>query len=77
MDLYRDNLKLIIDYILMHDSVKYSYAKYLKLLNEHQKELRVIFGSSKDPEKNYYNNQLNKLYSKIGNEILKNYKKYI
>ena len=77
MDLYRDDLKLIIDYILMHDSVKYSYAKYLKLLNEHQKELRAIFGSSKNPEKNYYNNQLNKLYSKIGNEILKNYKKYM
>ena len=77
MDKYRNDLKLIVDYILMHDSVKYSYAKYLKLLREHQKELNAIYGSIRDPEKNYYDNQLNKLYSKIGNEILKNYKIYI
>ena len=76
MDKYRNDLKLIIDYILMHDSVKYSYAKYLKLLREHQKELNAVYGSTRDPEKKYYDNQLNKLYSKIGNEILKNYKEY-
>lgn len=76
MDPYRNDLKLIIDYILMHDSVKYSYAKYLKLLKEHQKELNSVYGSIRDPEKNYYDNQLNKLYSKIGNDILRNYKDY-
>lgn len=70
---YKKDLDNIINYILMHDSVKYSYAKYIRLLSEHQKELSEIYGNSKS---NYYDNQLNKLYSKIGNEILYNYKVY-
>lgn len=74
---YKDELDTIIKYILMHDSVKYNYAKYLRLLSEHQKELTAIYGSSsKNKNSDYYNNQLNKLYSKIGNEILSNYKIY-
>ncbi|MBO6195359.1 MAG: hypothetical protein J6O56_03310 [Bacilli bacterium] len=76
MALYKDDLDKIIEYILMHDSVKYDYAKYDKLLKEHQKELRLIYGDSKNPNYNYYENQINKLYSKIGNEILENYKTY-
>lgn len=74
MVLYRDELNNIIKYILMHDSVKYDYAKYLKLLEQHQKEMIAMYGNSK--ANNYYNNQLNKLYSKIGNEILSNFKIY-
>ena len=74
MDLYRDEIDSIIRYILMHDSVKYDYAKYLKLLDEHQKEMIAMYGNSKT--NNYYDNQLNKLYSKIGNEILTNFKIY-
>ncbi len=74
---YKDDLDSIIEYILMHDSIKYEYAKYLKLLNQHQKELQNLYGNSMDNKnKKYYYNQLNKLYSKIGNEILDNYKKY-
>lgn len=70
----KKELDEIIEYILMHDSIKYNYSKYLQLLKEHQKELKDMYGDSKS--NNYYQNQLSKLYSKIGNEILSNFKIY-
>lgn len=77
MIVYKKDLDAIIEYILLHDSTKYEYAKYLRLLEEHQKELNTLYGMSKDNMNNkYYNQQLNKLYSKIGNEILLNFKRY-
>lgn len=77
MNAYRPELNEIIKYILMHDSVKYNYANYIKLLEVHQKELNSLYGMTSDNKKEkYYNDQLNRLYSKIGNEILSNYKKY-
>ena len=77
MNMYRDGLDNIIHYILLHDSVKYQYANYLKLLDKHQIELNQLYGMTKENKnKKYYNDQLNRLYSKIGNEILSNYKIY-
>lgn len=74
---YKQELDNIIHYILSHDSVKYNYANYLRLLEEHQKELNNLYGmSNANRQRKYYNDQLNRLYSKIGNEILTNYKKY-
>ena len=74
---YKEELDNIIHFILSHDSVKYNYANYLRLLEEHQKELTSLYGMTKDNKsKKYYNDQLNRLYTKIGNEILSNYKKY-
>lgn len=74
---YKDELDNIIHFILSHDSVKYNYANYLRLLEEHQKELTSLYGMTKDNKsRKYYNDQLNRLYTKIGNEILSNYKKY-
>ncbi len=74
---YKKDLDNIIEYILLHDSVKYDYAKYLRLLETHQKELNQLYGMSESNKKRkYYNDQLNRLYSKIGNEILQNYKRY-
>lgn len=74
---FKDELNAIIEYILFHDSIKYDYAKYLRLLEEHQKELNNLYGSSKyNKTRKYYNDQLNRLYSKIGNEILTNFKRY-
>lgn len=73
----RDELDSIISYILYHDSTKYIYASYLKLLEEHQKELNQLYGQSNTiNNRKYYNEQLNRLYTKIGNEILANYKIY-
>lgn len=71
---YKEELNKIIEYILLHDSVKYTYSKYLNILKQHQQELESVYGKSK--YRNYYENQLNKLYSKIGNEILNNFKVY-
>jgi len=79
-----DNLKFIkedlddvIKFILLHDTVKYSYANYLKLLDKHQKDLNALYGLSNDNlNKKYYNEQLNRLYTKIGNDILSNFKTY-
>lgn len=77
MNMYKKDLDSIIEYILLHDSVKYDYAKYLRLLEQHQKELNDLYGQSDSNKKRkYYNDQLNRLYSKIGNEILQNYKRY-
>ena len=77
MSIYKKELNKIIEFILSHDSVKYNYANYLRLLEEHQRELTAIYGNTKDNiNRKYYNAQLNKLYSKIGNEILSNYKIY-
>ena len=77
MTIYRKDLDNIIEFILLHDSVKYDYNKYLKLLDEHQKELNALYGMTKDNKsRKYYEDQKNRLYSKIGNEILANYKRY-
>ena len=77
LDEYRSELKEIINFILLHDSTKYNYANYLKLLEQHQKELNELYGLTKENKaRKYYNDQLNRLYSKIGNEILQNFKIY-
>ena len=77
MKYLKKDLDNIIKYILMHDSVKYEYANYLKLLEKHQQELNQLYGMSESNKKNkYYEEQLNRLYSQIGNEILDNFKIY-
>ena len=74
---YKEELNSIIKYILMHDSVKYNYANYLKLLETHQKELTDMYGlTESNKNRKYYNDQLSRLYSKIGNEILSSFKNY-
>lgn len=74
---HKKDLDNIIHYILLHDSVKYNYANYLKLLEQHQQELNSLYGMTREnKDRKYYNDQLNRLYTKIGNEILSNYKKY-
>lgn len=74
---YKNDLDNIIEFILHHDSVKYDYAKYLRLLEQHQKELNQLYGlSDSNKKRKYYNDQLNRLYSKIGNEIFQNFKRY-
>lgn len=77
MAIYRKDLDSIIEYVLSHDSIKYDYANHLKLLDKHQKELNSLYGMSlSNRERKYYEEQKQRLYSKIGNEILDNFKKY-
>ena len=47
------------------------------MLDKHQKELNSLYGMSlSNRERKYYEDQKQRLYSKIGNEILDNFKKY-
>lgn len=73
----KSDIDKIIEFILTHDSLKYQYAKYIRFLNEHQNELNTLYGmSDSNKNKKYYNEHIGKLYSKIANEILRNYKVY-
>jgi len=77
IQIYKKDIDDVIKHILMHDSIKYNYANYLRLLDRHQKELIDLYGMTDDNRnRKYYNDQLNRLYSKIGNEILHNFKIY-
>ena len=77
MNPYRNLLDNIIDFILKSDNIKYSYENYYRMLIDYQKKLTAVYGNS-DANKNnkYVEEQLNKLYSKIGNDILTNFKVY-
>lgn len=77
MQPYRYLLDDIIDFILKSDNVKYSYEKYYQLLNDYQRTLKDVYGNSIDNKNSHYvEQQLNRLYSKIGNDILQNFKVY-
>lgn len=77
MRAYKDEINSVIEFILSHESVKYKFAEYQILLQKHQKELQNMYGKTKDnKESKYYISQMNKLYSKIGNEILHSFKVY-
>ena len=74
---YKNKIDAIINYILMSDNIKYDYEKYYNYLNDFQKQLNMVYGNS-DANKNnkYVDDQLNKLYTRIGNDILHNFKVY-
>lgn len=77
LNLYRKSLNNIIDFILTSDNIKYSYENYYQLLVEYQKKLTSLYGNSTDNKNNkYVEEQLNRLYTKIGNDILHNFKIY-
>lgn len=74
---FKNDLDDVISYILKHDSIVYDYEKYYNVLKEHQNELNALYGNSKENEKEkYVLEHIEKLYSKIGNDILSNYKIY-
>lgn len=64
---------IIID-ILNNPSVVDSYYKYIEKLYDIDFQNKEYYGYSK--ENNYIDNQIKKLYSKIGNDILNEYKGY-
>lgn len=70
----KNKLDNIIEYILKHSSIKYDYEEYYNSLIFHQKELKRMYGESKS--NNYLDNQLQRLYAKIGNDILSEFKIY-
>lgn len=64
----------IIDDILNNPKVVSDYYKYIEKLHDIDFQNKQYYGYSKDD--NYVNNQIHKLYSKIGNYILSHYKGY-
>lgn len=73
----KDKLNAIIDFILLNEPIKGNYQVYYNILEEHQKELNSVYGSSLSNQNNkYVKDQVNRLYSKIGNQILNDFKKY-
>lgn len=64
----------IISDILNHQHIVNSYYKYIEKLHDIDFQNKQYYGYSKDD--NYVNNQIKKLYSRIGNDILSHYKSY-
>ncbi len=63
----------IINYILSHYNLRYKFESYYHKLNEFKNLAEKVYGKSSI---NYVENQINKLYENIGNDILKSYKVY-
>ena len=70
----RKDINKIIDKILYHDTIKYEFEKYYHHLEEIEREQKKIYGESSNNK--YIENKMKRLYSKIGNDILHNYKVY-
>ena len=70
----RDDINKIIDKILYHDNIKYEFEKYYHLLEEIERQQKKMYGNSKNNK--YIENKMKRLYSRIGNDILYNYKVY-
>ena len=64
----------IIYEILSHPNVVNDYYRYIEKLYDIDFENKKYYGDSKN--NNYVNSQIQKLYSRIGNYILTNYKGY-
>jgi len=74
---FKRELDSIIDFILTNDPIKNNYETYYNLLEEHQRELNSVYGESSANKNNkYVLEQIHRLYSKIGNDILTNFKRY-
>lgn len=69
----RQDIDQIIEKILYHDTIKYEFEKYYHHLETIEREQKKIYGNSKNQ---YIENKMKKLYSRIGNDILYNFKVY-
>lgn len=69
----KDDINKIIEYILGHSKLRFKYEKYFYKLQEFKRLTEKVYGKS---DNNYVENQINKLFENIGNDILRNYKVY-
>lgn len=74
LDFCRADIDKIIEKILYHDTIKYEFEKYYHNLEEIEREQKKLYGESKNNK--YIENKMKRLYSKIGNDILYNFKVY-
>lgn len=75
---YRYELNKIIDYILKNTPYKYEYEKFYNLLKEHQSQLNSFYGinSQSNASHEYVNNEIERLRTRIGNAVLRQFKIY-
>lgn len=74
LDFCRKDIDKIIEKILYHDKIKYDFEKYYHSLESIEREQKKLYGNSKNNK--YIENKMKRLYSKIGNDILYNFKVY-
>ncbi len=74
LDYCRKDIDKIIEKILYHDKIKYDFEKYYHSLESIEREQKKLYGNSKNNK--YVENKMKRLYSKIGNDILYNFKVY-
>ena len=71
------NLSILYDVDIINDSYILLSNDKIETYNHIPKELNDLYGDSiSNKERKYYNDQVKRLYTKIGNEILKNFKIY-
>jgi len=73
MNYCRKDIDKIIEKILYHDTIKYDFEKYYHHLEEIEREQKKMYGNSNNK---YIENKMKRLYARIGNDILYNYKVY-
>ena len=74
MTIYRDDINKIITKILYNENIKYEFEKYYNHLEKIERQQKKMYGNSKNNK--YIENKIKRLYSKIGNDILYNFKVY-
>ena len=74
LDYCRKDIDKIIEKILYHDTIKYDFEKYYHSLESIEREQKKMYGNSNNNK--YIENKMKRLYSKIGNDILYNFKVY-
>jgi len=74
LDYCRKDIDKIIEKILYHDTIKYDFERYYHHLEEIERQQKKMYGNNKNNK--YIENKMNRLYSKIGNDILYNFKVY-
>ena len=73
MNYCRKDIDKIIEKILYHDTIKYDFEKYYHHLEEIERSQKKMYGNSNNK---YIENKMKRLYARIGNDILYNYKVY-
>lgn len=74
LDYCRKDIDKIIEKILYHDTIKYDFEKYYHQLETIEREQKKMYGNKSNNK--YIENKMKRLYSKIGNDILYNFKVY-
>ncbi len=74
LDYCRKDIDKIIEKILYHDTIKYEFERYYHSLESIEREQKKMYGENANNK--YIENKMKRLYARIGNDILYNFKVY-